>query len=310
MIPAGNFRHFFIPGSTMHTQRVVPVLHGVAQVRNWVVANVPLTDTLLGYDLFLKLGNDVVAGLPLDTATIAAGLPYPPQEVMACLQLMAGAGLVELAEGNHVTVVRPTAHFLRLVDTYSQMFERLFIVRSHLRGKQLVIGTDDGELAAFAQLVYDRVFDMGWLYLHNFGSVCFLMASLVRRIAAGHGIDARVASCYVEIADTGPRFSLGARGGAKPGQIDGHAAVVLDERLILDFGLGNVRKNYRRDFPWGAVLDYRRDGPVMGSTFANRKEVMTWKDDWQSPSSESELTRYAPFVEELFAQYAQRFLEG
>jgi hypothetical protein len=293
----------------MQTQRVVPVLHSVAQVRNWVVANVPLTDTLLGYDLFLKLGNDVLAGLPLDTATIAAGLPYPRDQVMASLQHMAASGLVELAVQDDATLVRPTAHFLQLVDTYSKVFERLFIVRSHLRGKQLVVGTADQQLAEFAQLVYDRLYDMGWLYLHNFGSVCFLMASLVRRIAAGHGYNARVASCYVEINDPEPRFSLGAQGRAKLGQIDGHAAVVLDERLILDFGLGNVRKNYRRDFPWGAVLDYRRDGNVLGSTFASRKETVTWKDDWQSPSSEEELSRYAPFVEELFAQYAQRFME-
>jgi hypothetical protein len=293
----------------MQTQRVVPVLHSVAQVRNWVVANVPLTDTLLGYDLFLKLGNDMVAGLPLDTATIAAGLPYPPGQVSAYLQQMAAAGLVELAVQDGATVVSPTARFQHLVDTYSKVFERLFIVRSHLRGKQLVVGTADQQLAEFAQLVYDRVFDMGWLYLHNFGSVCFLMASLVRRIAAGHGMEARVASCYVEIANPELRFRLGAKGEAKPGQIDGHAAVVLNERLILDFGLGNVRKNYRRDFPWGAVLDYRRDGHVLGSTLASRDETMTWKDDWQSPSAHEELARYAPFVEDLFAQYAARFLE-
>ncbi|MGZ5201329.1 MAG: hypothetical protein ACXWC4_16295 [Telluria sp.] len=293
----------------MQTQRVVPVLQSVAQVRNWVVANVPLTDTLLGYDLFLKLGNDMVAGLPLDATTVAAGLPYPAQQVADYLRHMEAAGLVELVKQDGGTIVSPTAHFLQLVDTYSQLFERLFIVRSRLRGKQLVIGTADRPLADFAQMVYDRVFDMGWLYLHNFGSVCFLMASLVRRIAQGHGYEARVASCYVEITDPQPRFRLGAKGEAKPGQIDGHAAVVLGERVILDFGLGNVRKNYRRDFPWGAVLDYRRDGHVMGSTLASGTEVMTWKDDWQSPGSAAELERYAPFVEDLFGLYAKRFLD-
>ncbi|MGZ5199625.1 MAG: hypothetical protein ACXWC4_07610 [Telluria sp.] len=291
----------------MQRQHVVPVLRSIAQVRNWVVANVPLTDTLLGYDLFLKLGNDVLAGLPLDTATIVAGLPYPAQQVTDHLQHMVAAGLVELAAEDSAIVVRPTAHFLRLLDTYGQMFERLFIVRSHLRGKQLAVSASDQQLAEFAQLVYDRVYDMGWLYLHNFGSVCFLMASLVRRIAAAHGYDARVASCWVEITGPGIRYSLGAPGGAKQGQIDGHAAVVLNDRVILDFGLGNVRKGYRRDFAWGAVLDYRREGHMLGSLQTSRKEVVTWKDDWQSPATESELTRYAPFVEELYLQYAQRF---
>jgi hypothetical protein len=294
----------------MQTQRVVPVLRSVAQIRNWVVANVPLTDTLLGYDLFLKLGNDVLAGLPLDVDTIVAGLPYDASQVVAQLQQMAAKGLVGVDMQGATAVVRPTADFLKLLDTYSRMFERLFIVRSHLRGKQLLVGASDPQLNEFAQVLYDRVYDMGWLYLHNFGSVCFLMAALVRRIAIAHGYDARVASCWVEI--TGPQvlYKLGSQGGAKPGQIDGHAAVVLNERVILDFGLGNVRKGYRRDFAWGAVLDYRRDGHVLGAVPASRREIMTWKDDWQSPETEPELNRYAPFVEDLFTQYAQRFLDS
>lgn len=293
----------------MQAQRVVPVIQSVAQVRNWVVANVPLANSLLGYDLFLKLGNDVVAGLPLDFDTIAAGLPYPADEVAAGLQQMAGAGLVELIAGDHATVAQPTARFLGLVDTYSKMFERLFIVRSRLRGNQLLLAVSDPELAAFAQLLYDRVFDLGWLYLHNFGSVCFMMASLVRRIALEHGYDARVVSCYVDI--TAPRvlYQLGAPGLAKPGQIDGHAAVVINDRMVLDFGLGNVRKGYRRDFPWGAAFDYRRDGAVLGGIAIRREEQAVWKDDWQSPSTERELAGYAPLVEQLFPHYAQRFLD-
>lgn len=284
-------------------------MQSIAQVRNWIVANVPLANSLLGYDLFLKLGNDVVAGLPLDVNTIAAGLPYPAAEVAAGLQRMAEAGLVELVSGENATVVKPTAHFLSLVDTYSQLFERLFIVRSRLRGKQLLLAVSDPELAGFAQLVYDRVYDLGWLYLHNFGSVCFMMASLVRRIAQEHGYDARIASCHVEI--TAPRvlYKLGSPEFSQPGQIAGHAAVVINDRMVLDFGLGNVRKGYRRDFPWGAAFDYRRDGHVLGGVLVRRDEQAVWKDDWQSPDTDSELAGYAPLVEQLFPQYVQRFLD-
>ena len=293
----------------MQAQRVVPVIQSVAQVRNWVVANVPLANSLLGYDLFLKLGNDVLAGQPLDIDTVAAGLPYPAHEVAAGVQRMAEAGLVDLVPGERATIVQPTARFLSLVDTYSQMFERLFIVRSGLRGKQLQLAVSDPGLAAFAQLVYDRVFDLGWLYLHNFGSVCFMMASLVRRIASEHGFDARVASCYVDITAPGVLYQLGAPGRAQPGQIDGHAAVVINDKVVLDFGLGNVRKGYRRDFPWGAAFDYQRDGAVLGGIAVRGGERATWKDDWQSPSTESELSAYAPIVEQLIPQYLQRFLD-
>jgi hypothetical protein len=103
-------------------------------------------------------------------------------------------------------------------------------------------------------------------------------------------------------------YLLGAEGMAKPGQIDGHAVCVVDERMILDFGLGNVRKGYRRDFPWGIVADYRRQEHIMGAAVIPGAETVIWKDDWQSPGSDEELARYAPHIEDLFSHYAARFL--
>jgi hypothetical protein len=112
----------------------------------------------------------------------------------------------------------------------------------------------------------------------------------------------------VEITHPQGAYKLGAQGLAQPGQIDGHAMCVIDESTIFDFGLGNVRKGYRRDFYWGAVCDYRRDGAVIGSVTIQGPQTVTWKDDWQSPATDTEVARYAPFVENLFEQYAARFL--
>jgi hypothetical protein len=284
------------------------MLQGVAKVRNWVAENIPLTDTLLGYDLFLKLGNDIIAGLPLDVESVAAGLPHSQEEVLAQLQRMAQAGLLVLGEVDGKLAARPTQRFAALLDTYARQFDRLFIVRDDLRKHQLHVAVSDPGLAAFGQLVYDRVFDLGWLYLHNFGSACFLISSLVNRIAVAHGYQSRVASCYVHVGGEQGAYLLGAQGMAKPGQIDGHAVCVVDERMILDFGLGNVRKGYRRDFPWGMAADYRRQDHVMGAAVIPGAETVIWKDDWQSPGSDEELARYAPHLEELFGQYAARFL--
>ena len=74
----------------------------------------------------------------------------------------------------------------------------------------------------------------------------------------------------------------------------------------MDFGLGNVRKGYRRDFHWGIVSDYRRDGAVLARLEVPGGETTTWKDDWQSPDSEAELARYAPHIESLAAEYVAR----
>lgn len=281
------------------------MLQSVAQVRNWVVTHIPLTASLVGYDLFLKLGNDIAAGLPLDVDRITAGLPHAREEVLAHLELMAQARLVGFGELGEVC---PTPDFLALLDEYGRTFDSLFIVREDLRGQQLLIASADPQLGALGRLLYDRIYDLGWLYLHNFGSVCFLMASLVRRIAVAHGQQARIVTCYAEVAYERGNYLLGAPGYAKPGQVEGHAACVIDERVLVDFGLGNVRKGYRRDFPWGVVCDYRRDGAAIGTAQVGAREIITWKDDWQSPAAEAELARYAPHIEDLFGQYAARFL--
>lgn len=286
------------------------MLQSVAQVRNWVVENVPGTDSMLGYDLFLKLGNDALIGRQLDLRTLAGALPYPEAEVAQQVRRMAQGGLLELetcGDDPLASILRPTKLFVTLLDGYSRKFESLFIVRHNLRNQQLLLLASDPALGEFGRLLYDRIYDMGWVYLHNFGSACFLMASLVKRLAEAHGHSARIASCYVEIAHDEGRYLLGAEGFAKPGQIDGHAACIVDDAMILDFGLGNVRKGYRRDFHWGIACDYRRQDSVLGAVTVPGGERVTWKDDWQSPGSEAELAGYAPHIEGLFGQYLARF---
>lgn len=296
----------------MSLRRIPPIVQGIAQVRNWVVEHVPATDSMLGFDLFLKLGNDAVAGQPLQLSAFARGMPYSAEAISGHLQQFEQHGLVSLQQDADLgLVVRPTARFFSLLDNYSLVFESKFIVRDELRGQQLLLQSEHADLANLARILYDRVYDMGWLYLHKHGSQCFMMASLVRRLVELHGHQARVASCYVEIdkrlPDATRRFLLGGKGYAAPGQIEGHAAVVIDEKVLVDFGLGNVRKGLRSDFYWGAVADYRRDGPVLARVELAPDESMTWKDDWQAPEGPAELATCASQVEPVIAQYVERF---
>ncbi|WP_322402426.1 hypothetical protein [Massilia luteola] len=292
----------------MPLHRVPPILKSVALVRNWLVENVPCTDSMLGYDLFLKLGNDFVAGQRLKLSALAQGLPYAAEEVAAQLRRFEEHGLVTLAsDADDGLVVEGTERFLALLDRYGRVFDAVFIVRGELRGQQLLVSSNQPELADFGRLLYDRMYDLGWLYLHNFGSACFLISSLARRLAELHGHRARIVSGLVEVEDQGNVFLLGGQGFAKPGQIDGHAVCVIDDALVLDFGLGNVRKSYRRDFYWGTIADYARDGAVFARLTLPDGVTMAWKDDWQSPDTDIELARYAPHIDELAAQYVARY---
>lgn len=292
----------------MPLHRVPPILKSVALVRNWLVENVPCTDSMLGYDLFLKLGNDFVAGQRLKLSALAQGLPYAAGEVGAQLRRFEEHGLVTLAsDADDGLVVEGTERFLALLDRYGRVFDAVFIVRGELRGQQLLVSSNQPELADFGRLLYDRMYDLGWLYLHNFGSACFLISSLARRLAELHGHRARIVSGLVEVENQGNVFLLGGQGFAKPGQIDGHAVCVIDDALVLDFGLGNVRKSYRRDFYWGTIADYARDGAVFARMTLPDGVTMAWKDDWQSPDTDVELARYAPHIDELAAQYVARY---
>jgi hypothetical protein len=294
----------------MPIQRVTSLLQGIADVRRWLVERVPLTRSIAGYDLFLQVANDYLAGRPLERKSLLKELPHSAKIVAAQLQKMELAGLLveqRAGQATHATHLLATKKFIALLHSYSNQFESMFILRKGLRDQQLLVVTDHVELRHFAESLYDHFYDIGWLYLHNFGAVCFLMASLVKRVAIGYGHQARIASCYVEIANGEQRYMLGAEGFAGPGQIDGHAVCIVDEALIIDFGLGNVRKGYRRDFPWAVACAFQPQGALLGGIALSTGETVLWKNDWQSPDSDAEIGRYAPHIDDLFHQYEANF---
>jgi hypothetical protein len=296
----------------MSIHRVAPILQSVALMRNWMVENVPGTDSMLGYDLFLELGNnassEAATGRAQSLAALARAMPHSEDAIAGQLRRFEEHGLVTLAnDADAGLVAQPTERFLGLLARYGRVFDAVFIVRGELRGQQLLVQSERPDLADFGRLLYDRMYDLGWLYLHNYGSACFLVSSLVRRLAELHGRSARIVSGQVEILNRNQAFLLGAQGMAREGQVDGHAVCVIDDALVLDFGLGNVRKSYRRDFYWGAIADVRRDGAAFARVVLPDGVVMTWKDDWRSPGTDTELARYAPHLDGLAAQYIERY---
>jgi hypothetical protein len=286
----------------MHTQRICTMLQGVADMRHWVLQAIPMTDSMVGYDLFLKIGQDYFGGMELDVNGIAADLPYPAATVRRQLDRMKRRGLIEeRAMGGFA----PTPQFLEMLAAYRRKFESLFILRKSLRDGQLVNQTGDAELAALAETLYDRFHDIGWMHSHALGSTCFLMAATLARVVRSHGHAARVVWGHVEIRqDTGSTFMLGTRGYAQPGQLEAHAVCLVEERALFDFGLGNVRKSFRYNFPWALTADLQRDGDTFASLHTPAGYTVLWKDDWQAPDGAAELQRCEQVAEELFKPYS------
>jgi hypothetical protein len=289
----------------MQAQRITTMLQGVADLRHWVQDAIPLTETTVGYDLFLKIGQEYFSGHALHLDRIAATLPYPPDLVCAQFERMKGRGLIEQATPG-AGAFAPTQLFLDMLAEYRLKFESLFIVRKNIRNDQLLNRAGDAALRTLADTIYDRFYDLGWVHSHALGSTCFLMATTLARAVRTHGHEARVIFGYVEVLRApNHRFLLGGRGFASPGQTDGHAMCLVDERTVFDFGLGNARRYFRRDFPWAMVADVRRDGCVLASLNTREGETVAWKDDWQTPQGADQIQRCEAEAEHLLAQYVE-----
>lgn len=293
----------------MQIERVTSLLHGVAEVRNWIVQHIPLSTSMVGYDLFLKVGNDYFSGQELELGIVVKELPHSEAEIRAHIIAMEEAGLLveQPCRDGHAIQIIPTERFIELLKQYQTKFESLFILRGDLRQRQLLDAAPNPRLQHLVDTMYDHFYDLGWLYLHDFGAVCFLMSSLVRRVAIAHGFKAKLEICHVEIGSPKGKFLLGSPGYAAPGQIEGHAVCVIDGAVLVDFGLGNVRRNYRRNFYWALACSYAPQGAVMAQMQLPQGETVTWKNDWQTPDGPAEFAKFEAPVEELFKRYVDRF---
>lgn len=276
-----------------------------------MVAHLPQSDSMVGHDLFVKLGCDMLSGVPLEVDALCATLPYPPKQVRQCLAQMQRAGLiVQQAEPDRPGVIRliPTTRFVDALKSFDREFERTFVLRQSQRDNRLHVGSDDPGLRRLMESIYDHFHDLGWLYTDTSASICCLMAHLVGRAAASYGYRSEIKSGYVEVLQpSGHRYLLGAEGSSTPGQIDGHAFCVIDERLVADFGLGNLRRKHRGEFYWALACDLRRDGPRLGGMSLPNGSTVAWKDDWQSLDTEAEIAKCQPVADRMFQHYLAAF---
>lgn len=283
-----------------------PLLHGLVEVREWMSARIPGARSAVGLDTFLRIAHHVAAGEPVDSDALIGELPYSAAQVQAQLRRLRDTGLLAARPGSP-RALQATPQLLALLHACRAKLGGQFIAREPLREEQLFVGTREAALADLARLLYDRFFDLGWLYLHRFGGVCFLAASLVCAAAQRHGHRARVESGYVEVKSPQRTYLMGAEGFAVPGRIDGHAMCIVDDAAVIDFGLGTLRCNYRRDFYWGLAADYAPAGAVSAEVQLGRGEVLRWKNDWHYPGSEAEFAGYRDLVTRLMAEYAERY---
>ncbi len=114
----------------------------------------------------------------------------------------------------------------------------------------------------------------------DYGDMCLVMALALARIFEHLEVEAKVRYCNLIIASECGAFLLGfEEPGAKipPDLIDSHAVCVADDRLLLDFGLGQARKALNVPIYESAIAPYTPQSPVLATHFAGLSAYV-WLD--------------------------------
>jgi hypothetical protein len=271
---------------------VLPVMQGLAQAGLLQRQGPGITSHALA-------APEVVADVRDASATRAAGAAIDSTDIYALPNAAADPGAVRFFA---------TPALLAAWLQFEERVDGSLISRRAVRAALLLNKAPDAGLAALVDRVFDRFHDLGWLYLHNWGASCYLMASLLSRALQLEGHRTRVQAGYVELVKDERHFTLGGKGLAQPGQIDGHAFCVVDDGLLLDFGLGSARRSFRRDMFWAIAVPYQPGAEVVASVSHSRVGSLSWRIDWQSPRGEVELRQVQGLLDELMRAYPQRGL--
>ncbi len=141
-------------------------------------------------------------------------------------------------------------------------------------------------------------------FFHHFGSSCFAMSAMLAQILTAKAYQAKVQGCYGEIRHGNEVFYIGYQGFSHPGQKEGHVVCLVEDKYLIDFGLGTLRKRYATDFPPALVSPLHSNaggtGVIAHLPIADGRDVV-WRTDWISPMIEAELQSQAADVQRLLA---------
>jgi hypothetical protein len=221
---------------------------------------------------------------------MAAALERPASSVRGVVQRLLRVGLLQgpLEPGDD-TPLRPTARLPLVVQQLGEVLDRAFVSRAAVRDALFVASVRDAAMAARLQRLFDSFYDLGWLFLHNWGATCHVAASLVAGALREQGVAARVACGSVAIEHAGRSFRVGRLGDVAAQQMDLHVFCIADERVLVDFGLGNVRRRFSRHYPWAVAVDLAPDGGRAAVIDTPRTGRVEWRTDWTVPEAGEQL---------------------
>jgi hypothetical protein len=162
---------------------------------------------------------------------------------------------------------------------------------NQLSSAPFINGVTDHAIRAHLNRIYD---DFEFLnFFRDYGSCCFAITHLLCFALQKKAYQARAIACIDHINEEQRRFLLGAPGFAKPGQVEGHVVCLLEERYLIDFGLGNVRRYFDQNFVQAIAVDCNPKAEVYAALNIADKQQILWEARPQEDAFESVMVKEA-----------------
>jgi len=140
-------------------------------------------------------------------------------------------------------------------------------------------------------------------YFDQYGTSCFAMAALTAKILRAKGYDTEIRACHAVFSNANEEFLLGYKGYAQANQIEGHVVCVVNGNIVLDFGLGSVKKHYKGNFYRAIACVASNYGPVLAAVELDNGVSAQWRTDWVGSEIEAELIKQEPYLQAILAKY-------
>lgn len=290
-------------------------LDSLTAVANWFQAHLPESQSTRSVHLFLALSNAVRLNRTITVAALerCGVLRHDPLSERLLASYKRAGLIAETRTGPkpEQTTLQPTQHFVALMLAFEHWHESTWIPRKRLHRRLHLAGLGETQ-AQLVRTVFDEFIDCD--YLHVYGSCCVLMSSLLAEAFRQKGVSAKVVPSCVHISDTANQseFLLGHQGiRGHIRQVDAHAVCVVDDALLVDFGMGSALRSYRPDLPWAIACPVDdRFAPIMAETFVAQSLRFQWLSEGFGTDIFAEIERTAGLTTSIFQTYKARFTQS
>ncbi|MBC3883320.1 hypothetical protein H8K35_18145 [Undibacterium sp. LX40W] len=169
--------------------------------------------------------------------------------------------------------------------------------------RTLFLGIDNQETSNSLRQLFADLEYIG--HIKKYGNCCLFISTLVQRILQAQGVNVELKTCNAIVERSEVRFLLGGKQFTKPGQLATHVVCIVDGNILIDFGLGNVRRYFYSDFFQAVVLPYNSAAETLSSAKLDQSTSLYYIHDAIPEELASEQSFQEPTMQQALQEYTQ-----